>query len=65
MTVDHSNYPFFNNYLTIDEKLFYNFNEDMQNITFSIKFEMTELYVIRLFYNKRNNNRLIHKHFGN
>ena len=26
---------------------------------------MTESYVIRLFYNKRNNNRLILKHFGN
>ena len=63
--IDHSNYSFFNNYLTIDEKFFYNFNEDMQNITFSIKFEMIDIKVIRLFYNKRNNNRLILKHFGN
>ena len=63
--IDQSNYPSFNNYLTIDEKLLYNFNEDIQNITFSIKFEMTELYVIRLFYNKINNNRLILKNFGN
>ena len=61
----HSNYSSFNNYLTIDEKFFYNFNEDIQNITFSIKFEMTGIYVIRLFYNKRNNNRLILKHYGN
>ena len=63
--IDHSNYSFSNNYLTIDEKFFYNFNEDIENIKFTIKFEMTELYVIRLFYNKRNNNRLILKHFGN
>ena len=62
--IDHSNYSSFNNYLTIDETFFYNCNEDIQNITFSIKFEMTESYVIRLFYNKRNN-RLILKHFGN
>ena len=26
---------------------------------------MTDIKVIRLFYNKRNNNRLILKHFGN
>ena len=62
---DHRNYSSFNNYLTIDEKFFYNFNEDIENIKFTIKFEMTESYVIRLFYNKRNNNRLILKHFGN
>ena len=63
--IDHSNYPSFNNYLTIDEKFFYNFNEDIQNITFPIKFKMTDSKIIRLFYNKRNNNRLILKHFGN
>ena len=63
--IDHRNYSSFNNYLTIDEKFFYNFNEDIQNITFSIKFEVTDIYVIRLFHNKRNNNRLILKHFGN
>ena len=63
--IDHSNYSSFNNYLTIDEKFLYNFNNDIQNITFSIKFEMTAIKVIRLFYKKRNNNRLILKHFGN
>ena len=63
--INHSDYSSFNNYLTTNEKIFYNFNEDIQNIKFSMKFEMTELYVIRLFYNKRNNNRLILKHFGN
>ena len=63
--IDHNNYSSFNNYLTIDEKFFYNFNEDIENIKFTIKFKMTESYVIRLFYNKRNNNRLILKHYGN
>ena len=63
--IDHRNYSSFNNYLTIEEAFFYNFNEDIQNITFSIKFEMNESYVIRLFYNIRNNNRLILKHYGN
>ena len=63
--IDHSKYSFLDNYLTIDEEFFYNFNEDIGNIKFSIKFEMTELYVIRLLYDKRNNNRLILKHFGN
>ena len=62
---DHSKYSFFNNYLTIDGKFFYNFNEDIGNNKFSIKFEMTESKVVKLFYNKRNNNRLILKHFGN
>ena len=57
--IDHRNYSSFNNYLTIDEKFFYNFNEDIENIEFTMKFEMTESYVIRLFYSKRNNNRLI------
>ena len=43
----------------------FSFNEDIGNIKFPIKFEMTESYVIRLFYNIRNDNRLILKHFGN
>ena len=47
------------------KKFFHNFNDDIQNIAFSIKFEMTDTKVIRLFYNKQNNNRLILKHFGN
>ena len=59
--IDHSDYSSFNNYLTIDKKFFYNFNEDIENITFSIKFEMTDTKVIRLFYSKRNNNKLILK----
>ena len=54
--IDHNTYSSFNNYLTIKEKLFYNFNEDIENIKFSIKFEMTITKVIRSFYNKRNNN---------
>ena len=62
--IDHSNYSSFNNYLTIDEKFFYNFNDDIGNITFSIKFEITDTKIIRLFYNKRNNNRLILKHYS-
>ena len=40
--IDHNKYSFFNNCLAIDEKFFYNFNEDVGNIKFSIKFEMTE-----------------------
>ena len=62
--INHSKYSSFNNYLTIYEKFFYNFNEDIENITFSIKFEMTDTKIIRLFYNKRNNNRLILKHYS-
>ena len=62
--IDHSNYSSFNNHLPIDEKFFYNFNDDIGNITFSIKFEMTDTKVIRLFYDKRNNNRLILKHYS-
>ena len=63
--IDHITYSSFNNYLTIDVKIFDNFNDDIQNITFFIKFEMTATKIIKLFYNKRNNNRLIFKHFGN
>ena len=61
----HENYSYFNNYLTIDETIFYNFDEYVENITFSIKFEMIDIKIMRLFCNKRNNNRLISKHFGN
>ena len=61
--IDHNTYSSSNNFLTIEEKFFYNFNEDIKNIKFSIKFEMTDIKVIRLFYNKRNNNRLMLKTF--
>ena len=34
--IDHNTYSSFNNYLTIDEKFFYDFTEDIQNIKFYI-----------------------------
>ena len=45
--IDHTKYSSFNNYLTIDEKMFYNFNEDIENSTFSIKFKMTDTKITR------------------
>ena len=62
--INHTEHSSFSNFLTIEEKFFYNLNEDIENIRFTIKFEMLETKIIRLFYNKKNNSRLILKHYS-
>ena len=63
--IDHNKYSYFDNYLTIDETMFYTFDEDINNITFSFNFETIKNNINDIKYIFKNNNRLILKHYGN
>ena len=64
VTIDE--YQFFQKKLTIDENIFYNFNKNVEKLKFVIKFQkLLSSRVIKIFYIKNDNYRLILKHYGN
>ena len=64
-SVDNNNYPYYSNKIFIDENIFYNFTKNVKKIKFVIKFQMLLSRVIKIWYIKNDNYRLILKHFGN
>ena len=64
-SVTNNNYTYFSNRIIADEKIFYNFTKNVKKIKFVIKFQMLLSRVIKIWYIKNDNNRLILKHFGN
>ena len=65
-SVNNNNYEHFSNQIIVDEYIFYNFINNIEKIKFIIKFPKLSLSrVIKIFYIKNNNYRLILKHFGN
>ena len=57
-------YPYFSNNLIIDENVFYNFTKDIKKIKFVIKFQMILPKVIKIWYIKNENYRLVIKNYG-
>ena len=65
-SVTNNDYLYFSNKLIIDENIFYNFTNDIKKLKFVIKFQkLSSSRVIKIFYIKNNNYRLILKHYGN
>ena len=64
-TINNNDYKYFSNKVTIKENIFYNFIKNVKNIKIRIKFVMTTTRVIKIWYIKNDNNRLILKHYGN
>ena len=64
-SVSNNDYKYFSNRVIIDENSFYNFTKDVKNIKFRIKFLMILSRVIKIWYIKNDNYRLILKHYGN
>ena len=65
-TIDHNTYTYFENKLFINENLFYSFNKSVEKINFSIRFQLVNFFkVVKIWYIKNDNYRLILKHFGN
>ena len=62
-TIDNNDYQYFSNKVSIKENIFYNFTKNVKNIKFSIKFLMTAVKVIKIWYINNNNYRLILKHY--
>ena len=64
-SVTNNNYVYFSNKIIINDNIFYNFTKDIRKLKFVIKFQMLLSRVIKIWYIKNDNNRLILKHFGN
>ena len=63
-SVTNNNYTYFSNRVIIDENVFYNFTKDVKKIKFVIKFQMKLSRVIKIWYIKNDNYRLIIKNYG-
>ena len=65
-SINNNEYSYFSNKITIDENIFYNFTNNINKLKFVIKFKkLSASRVIKIWYIKNDNYRLILKHFGN
>ena len=65
-SVNNNEYSYFSNKMTIDENIFYNFTNNIKKLKFVIKFQkLSSTRVIKIWYIKNNNYRLILKHYRN
>ena len=65
LQINNDNYQYFSNKLSINENIFYNFNNDIKKIKFRISFVKTAIQNIKISYIIDNNYRFILKHYGN
>ena len=63
-SVNNNNYSYFSNRVIIDENIFYNFTKDVKKIKFVIEFQMLLSRVIKIWYIKNENHRLILKYYS-
>ena len=63
-TINNNDYQYFSNKVSIKEDIFYNFTNNVKNIKFRIKFVMTAVKVIKIWYIKNDNYRLILKNYS-
>ena len=62
-SVNNNDYSYYSNKIFIDENIFYNFTKNIKKIKFVIKFQMILSRVIKIWYIKNDNYRLILKHY--
>ena len=63
-SVNNNDYSYYSNKIFIDENIFYNFTKDVKKIKFVIKFQMILSRVIKIWYIKNDNYRLVIKNYG-
>ena len=63
-SINNNKYLYFSNKVIIDENIFYNFNKDVKKMKFVIKFQILLPRVIKIWYIKNENYRLIIKNYG-
>ena len=63
-SITNNNYQYFSNKLIIDENIFYNFITNAKKIKFVIKFQMILPRVIKIWYIKNDNYRLVIENYG-
>ena len=60
----NNEYSYFSNRLIVDENIFYNFTKNVKKIKFLIKFQILLPRVIKIWYIKNDNYRLVIKNYG-
>ena len=63
-SVSNNEYSYFSNRVIVDENIFYSFNKNVKKIKFVIKFQMLLSRVIKIWYIKNDNYRLVIKNYG-
>ena len=62
-SVTNNEYTYFSNRVIIDENIFYNFTKNVKKFKFVIKFQMLLSRVIKIWYIKNDNYRLVIKNY--
>ena len=62
-SVTNNNYTYFSNRVIVDENIFHNFIKNIKKIKFVTKFQMLLSRVIKIFYIKNDNYRLVIKNY--
>ena len=55
----------YKNFVFINKHIFYNFDKDTKNLKIIIEFRMTRVEVVKIWYEPKNLDRFIIKHYGN
>ena len=55
----------YKNFVFINKHIFYNFDKDTKNLEIVIEFRMTRVEVVKIWYEPKNLDRFIIKHYGN
>ena len=55
----------FKNFVFLNKYIFYNFQKDTKNLKIIIEFRMTRVEVVKIWYEPKNLDRFILKHYGN
>ena len=63
-SVNINDYPYYSNKIFIAEDIFYNFITNVKKIKFVIKLQMILSRVIKIWYIKNDNYRLVIKNYG-
>ena len=64
-TYNNGNHISFNNFVFINKNMFYNFEKGTTKLRILIFFRMTKVEVVKIWYEPKNTDRFILKHYGN
>ena len=64
-TYNNGNNISFKNFVFINKYIFYNFEKDTTKLRILIYFRMTKVEVVKIWYEPKNTDRFILKHYGN
>ena len=63
-SINNNDYQYFSNKVFVEENIFYNFTKNVKNVKFRIRFVMTAIKIIKIWYIKNDNYRFTLKHYS-